>query len=89
MEKYGGIIVSIDGIQPDKGNETVYLVRDALSGRVLVAENVLSSETAGMKALLTPVVELGVKVLGTRELLQFQSQTGFPGHLDNITAVSR
>ena len=23
-----GIIVSIDGIQPDKGNETVYLVRD-------------------------------------------------------------
>ncbi|GHO61411.1 hypothetical protein KSC_093760 [Ktedonobacter sp. SOSP1-52] len=65
VEKNGGIIVAIDGIQPDKGNETVYLVRDALTGRVLVAENVLSSETAVMKALLTPVVELGVKVLGT------------------------
>ena len=30
VEKNGGIIVSLDGIQPDKGNETVYLVRDAL-----------------------------------------------------------
>src|SRR5438874_4322885 len=65
VEKNGGIIVSVDGIQPEKGNETVYLVRDALTGRVLAAENVLSSETAVMKALLAPVVALGVKVLGT------------------------
>jgi len=65
VEKNGGILVSVDGIQPDKGNETVYLVRDALTGRVLVAENVTSSETAVMKALLAPVVALGVKVLGT------------------------
>src|SRR5438477_9450919 len=61
----GGIIVSVDGIQPDKGNETIYLVRDALTGRVLAAEQVTSSETAVMKALLAPVVALGVKVLGT------------------------
>jgi hypothetical protein len=65
VEKNGGIIVSVDGIQPEKGNETVYLVRDALTGRVLCAENVTSSETAVMKALLEPVVALGVKVLGT------------------------
>jgi hypothetical protein len=65
VEKNGGIIVAVDGIQPEKGNETVYLVRDALTGRVLVAENVTSSETAVMKALLAPVVALGVKVLGT------------------------
>ncbi len=65
VEKHGGIIVSVDGIQPEKGNETVYLVRDALTGRVLSAENVTSSETAVMKALLAPVVALGVKVLGT------------------------
>src|SRR5436190_434812 len=75
VEKNGGIIVSVDGIQPEKGNETVYLVRDALTGRVLEASNVTSSETAVMKALLAPVVALGVKVLGTisdakaRELL--------------------
>jgi len=65
VEKNGGIIVSVDGIQEDAGNETVYLVRDALTGRVLAAENVTSSETAVMKALLAPVVALGVKVLGT------------------------
>jgi hypothetical protein len=65
VEKNGGIIVSVDGIQPEKGNETVYLVRDALTGRVLAAENVTSSETAVIKALLAPVVTLGVKVLGT------------------------
>jgi len=65
VEKNGGIIVSVDGIQPEKGNETVYVVRDALTGRVLTAEQVTSSETAGMKALLAPVVALRVKVLGT------------------------
>lgn len=55
VKKNGGMIVSVDGIQPDKGNETIYLVRDALTGRVLAAENVTSSETAMMKALLAPV----------------------------------
>ena len=69
VKKNGGIIVSVDGIQPEKGNETVYLVRDALTGRVLAAENVTSSETSVMKARLSPVVALEVerkvKVLGT------------------------
>src|SRR5438045_1745531 len=69
VKKNGGIIVSVDGIQPEKGNETVYLVRDALTGRVLAAENVTSSETAVRNRLLARVVrvevELKVKVLGT------------------------
>src|SRR5438105_3866786 len=69
VKKNGGIIVSVDGIQPEKGNETVYLVRDALTGRVLAAENVTSSETEVIKALLASVVALEVqrkvKVLGT------------------------
>ncbi len=65
VEKNGGIILAVDGIQPEKGNETVYLVRDALTGRVLAAENVMSSETAVMKVLLAPIAGLDVKVLGT------------------------
>ncbi len=65
VKKNGGIIVSVDGIQPEKGNETIYLVRDALTGRVLTAEQVTSSETAVIKALLAPVVALGMPVLGT------------------------
>jgi hypothetical protein len=38
-----GIVLSIDGIQPDKGNETIYLLRDVLTGRILHAENVTES----------------------------------------------
>src|SRR5262245_39500274 len=60
----GGIILSIDGIQPDKGNETVYLVRDLLTGRVLAAENVRVSDTETIKRLLAPVVALELPVLG-------------------------
>jgi hypothetical protein len=65
VKQNGGIIVSVDGIQPEKGNETIYVVRDALTGRVLAAEQVTSSETAVMKALLAPVAGLDVPVLGT------------------------
>jgi len=64
VQANGGLIISIDGIQPDKGNETLYLVRDVLTGRVLVAENVASSETEMMKQVLSPVVKLGLPVLG-------------------------
>jgi transposase len=60
----GGVIISIDGIQPDKGSETIYLVRDVVTGRLLAAENVRSSDTATMTALLRPIHELGVPVVG-------------------------
>lgn len=60
----GGIIISIDGIQPDKGNETIYLVRDVVTGRLLAAENVRSSDTPTMTALLRPIRDLGVPVIG-------------------------
>ncbi len=60
----GGIIVSIDGIQPDKGSETIYLVRDTLTGRLLAAENVRSSDTPTVTALLRPIRALGLPVVG-------------------------
>ncbi len=60
----GGLILSIDGIQPDKGNETVYLVRDLLTGRVLAAENVRFSDTPTITALLQPIYDLNLPVIG-------------------------
>jgi len=39
------MLLSIDGIQPDKGNETVYLVREMRTGRMLLAEPTRDSET--------------------------------------------
>jgi hypothetical protein len=59
-----GIVLSIDGIQPDKGNETIYLLRDVLTGRILHAENVTESTKERLKQLLAPVVALQVPVLG-------------------------
>lgn len=60
----GGLILSIDGIQPDKGNETIYLVRDLLTGRLLAAENVTSTRTEVIKDLLLPIKNLDLPVLG-------------------------
>jgi hypothetical protein len=65
VEKNGGIIVSIDGIKPDQGNETIYIVRDMLTGRLLTAENVTDNSTEKIKQILAPIVELSVPVLGT------------------------
>ena len=59
-----GIVLSIDGIQPDKGNETIYLIRDVLTGRILNAENVTESTKERLKQLLAPVVALEVPVIG-------------------------
>jgi hypothetical protein len=59
-----GIVLSIDGIQPDKGNETIYLLRDVLTGRILHAENVTESTKERLKQLLAPVVALRVPVIG-------------------------
>jgi hypothetical protein len=60
----GGLLLSIDGIQPDKGNETIYLVRDLLTGRLLTAENVTSSTKETIKRVLAPVVALELPILG-------------------------
>lgn len=59
-----GIVLSIDGIQPDKGNETIYLIRDVLTGRILNAENVTESTKDRLKELLAPVVALKLAVIG-------------------------
>jgi len=59
-----GIVLSIDGIQPDKGNETIYLLRDVLTGRILHADNVTESTKDRLKELLAPVVAPEVTVMG-------------------------
>jgi hypothetical protein len=65
VEKNQGIIVSIDGIQPEKGNETIYIVRDALTGRMLASENATESSAERLKEILEPVVQLHLPVIGT------------------------
>jgi hypothetical protein len=64
VRKNKGILLSIDGIQPDAGNETMYLIRDVLTGRILHAENTTESTKERLKQLLAPVVALNLPVIG-------------------------
>jgi hypothetical protein len=64
VRKNKGCIISIDGIQPDKGNETIYLVREVSTGRLLHAQNVITSETETIKQVLSPVLGLEIPIIG-------------------------
>jgi hypothetical protein len=65
VEANGGLLLALDGIQPDKGHETIYLARDVLTGHLLAAQNLLASDAATLRtALLTPIAAWGVPVLG-------------------------
>jgi len=52
------IILSIDGLQPEKGHETLYVVRELTRRRVLFAEPLLSSATAEVRRLIVRAKEL-------------------------------
>jgi hypothetical protein len=60
----GGIVLAIDGVQPEKGHETLYILRDVRSGRVLVAKTLLSSATAEIEQLIDEVLGLGLPMWG-------------------------
>ena len=42
----------------------LYILRDVLSGEVLHAENLLSSDRESIKGIIQPVIDLGYPVLG-------------------------
>src|SRR6059058_3097621 len=49
----GRVILAIDGLQPDVGHEVLWVVRDCLSGELLLARSLLSATIKDLKALLT------------------------------------
>src|SRR5215208_5137687 len=61
----GRVILAIDGLQPDVGHEVLWVVRDCLSGEVLLARSLLSGTAADLAPLLREVAEaVGVPVAG-------------------------
>jgi hypothetical protein len=60
----GRIILGIDGLQPDVGHEVLWVLRDGLSGTVLLARSLLSAATKDLVALLAEVAALGVPIVG-------------------------
>jgi len=49
------VILSLDGLQPDVGHEVLWVLRDCLSGEVLLTRSLLSSTEADLGALISEV----------------------------------
>jgi hypothetical protein len=65
LEAQGRLILAIDGLQPDVGHEVLWVIREVLSGEVLLARSLLSSRQAELVALLgESVAGLEVPVVG-------------------------
>src|SRR5262245_61280255 len=59
------VILAIDGRQPDVGHEVLWVLRDCLSGEVLLARSLLSATAKDLGALLAEVrVALPVPITG-------------------------
>ena len=59
-----GVVLSIDGVQPEKGNETLWILRDVQSGEVLLAKNLSCADTDNIASLLRETKALNVPVKG-------------------------
>jgi hypothetical protein len=51
------VILALDGLQPDVGHEVLWVLRDCLSGEVLLARSLLSATEADLAALLREVAQ--------------------------------
>jgi Transposase, Mutator family len=61
----GRVILALDGLQPDVGHEVLWVIRDCLSGEVLLARSLLSGTADDLAPLLQEVADaVGVPVSG-------------------------
>ena len=80
----GTVILAIDGLQPDVGHEVLWVIRDVLSGEILVARSLLSARQQDLADILTqvrdgrPVPIAGVVSDGQHAIRKAVSQV-FPG----------
>ena len=63
VEANGGIVLAVDGVQPETGNSTLYVLQDVLTRQVLHAEYLDNSSSAHVAALLEHVKALGLPIL--------------------------
>lgn len=61
----GRVILALDGLQPDVGHEVLWVLRDCLSGQVLLARSLLSGTQADLAGLIREVkAALSVPIAG-------------------------
>jgi hypothetical protein len=65
LARQGRVILALDGLQPDVGHEVLWVLRDCLSGEVLLARSLLSATSADLAVLLREVAAgIGVPIVG-------------------------
>jgi len=65
LGEQGRVVLALDGLQPDVGHEVLWVVRECLSGEVLLARSLLSATEESLVNLLREVAgELEVPVVG-------------------------
>ena len=83
VETHGGIILALDGLQPEQGNEQLWVVREVLSGAVLAAANLQQATAAHLARLLRPIQATRLPVLGVvsdaQESIRLAVAEVFPG----------
>ena len=61
----GRVILALDGLQPDVGHEVLWVLRDCLSGEILLARSLLSATQDDLATLLREVQQaLQVPIVG-------------------------
>ena len=62
---YKRVILAIDGMQPDVGHEVLWVIRECLSGEILLARTLLSAKSEDLAVLLREVEDaIGVPIAG-------------------------
>src|SRR3954451_23383809 len=65
LARQGRVILALDGLQPDVGHEVLWVVRECLSGEVLLARSLLSVTPDDLAPLLREVAaRVGVPIAG-------------------------
>ncbi len=61
----GGLIIGLDGLEPEGASEQLWVVREVQSERILVVGWLARVNHQTLKALLAPVIDLNLPVLAT------------------------
>jgi hypothetical protein len=72
-----GVILSIEGLQPEKGHETLYVVRELTQKRVWCAEALLSSTTAEVRQVLARARQWAAQLGKPVRLWRSEKQAAF------------
>jgi hypothetical protein len=83
IHENGGMVIAIDGVQPEKGHETLYVIREVLTRTVLAAKCLQNSSSENIEEFLKQVARPGIKIIGVvsdgQSSLKLGISKAFPG----------